>query len=139
MHADPLVPPDGGKVSASEASLFGCFSPRAKVGSVATAPVMQIMPKLLYLCGAVVMPPSVDEVRSDSHEILDVASPLSQVLGFERSGVVDVDVSLSSGSERQVVPLGVVVAKSGLSAAAPREISDFLATLAAAYPGSGVV
>jgi hypothetical protein len=101
MHADPLVPPDGGKVSASEASLFGCFSPRAKVGSVVTTPVMQIMPELLDLCGDVVMPPSVDEARFDSHEILDVASSPSRALGFERSGVVDVDVSLLSGSERR--------------------------------------
>jgi hypothetical protein len=60
----------------------------------------------------VVMPPSVDEVRSDSHVISDVASPPSQALFFEKSCDVDVAVSLSPESKRHVVPIGVGVAKS---------------------------
>jgi hypothetical protein len=38
---------------------------------------------------------SVHEVRFDSHEILAVASPSSQTVGFKKSGVSDVAVSLS--------------------------------------------
>lgn len=85
---DPFVLPDGGKVGASGASLYGCFSPRARVSSAVTAPIMQTMPELLELCGGAIMPPSVEDVRSDSHEISVVASPPSQALGFEKSGVV---------------------------------------------------
>jgi hypothetical protein len=39
------------------------------------------------------MAPSVEEVRKDSLEILVVASPPSQTLGFEKSSVPDVVVS----------------------------------------------
>jgi hypothetical protein len=59
-----------------------------------------------------VMPPSVDEVGSDLHEFSDVASPPSHALGFERSGAVDVVVSLSPESDMQVGEH--VVAKSGV-------------------------
>jgi hypothetical protein len=85
---DPLVPPDIGKVSASGASLYGCFSPHTKVGSVVKAPVMQIMPELLDLCGDVAMPSFVTEARSDSHEISNVAPSKSHALRFVSSVVV---------------------------------------------------
>ena len=140
---DPLVLPDAGKVGASRVGLHGCFSPRARVTSAVSAPVMQIMPGLLESCGDVVMPPSVKEARSDSHEISTLASPPCEALGFERSGVVDVAVSLSPESSRHVVPIGDGVAKSGLLTAVPgavvaREVCGFLANLAAAYPGSAI-
>jgi hypothetical protein len=113
------------------------------VGSTVTAPVIQIMPELLESCGDVVMPPSVDEVQSDSHVISDTASPPSQALGFEKSCDFDVAVSLSPESDRHVVPIGVGVAESGLLATVPgavvaREVCDFLATLVVAFPGSAV-
>jgi hypothetical protein len=66
--ADPLVPPDVGKVDMSGEGLHGCFSPRARVCSSIKAPIMQIMPELLELCGGVLTPPPVEEVRSDLHE-----------------------------------------------------------------------
>jgi hypothetical protein len=94
---------------------------------------MQIMPELLESCGDVVMPPPVDEVKSGSHEISDLASPPSQALDFEKSVIVDAVVSLSPESYRQVVPSGVGIAKSRLSRTVPRvvvtrEVCDFLAT-----------
>ena len=140
--ADPLVLPDAGEVGASRVGL-GCFSPRARATSAVSAPVMHIMPELLESCGDVVMPPSVNEARSDSHEISTLASPPCQALGFERSGVVDAAISLSPESGRHVVPIGDGVAKSGLLAAVPgavvaREVCGFLANLAAAYPGSAI-
>jgi hypothetical protein len=76
------------------ADLYGCFSPFAKGISAVTTPIMLIMPELLELYGGVVMPPSVEKVRSYSHEIFVLASPPSQALSFEKSGVVDVVVSL---------------------------------------------
>jgi hypothetical protein len=101
---------------------------------------MKIMPEILELCGGVLTPPSVEEVRSDSHVSSDVASPTC--LGFEKCDVVDA-VSLSLDSDRQMVPIDDGVPKSGLSAFVPgaivaREVCDFLATLATAYPGSAV-
>ena len=141
--SDPVVLPVVGKVGVCEAGHFGCFSPRAKATAAVMAPIMQIMPELLELCGGVVMSPSAEEVRSDSHEILAVACPPSQVLGFEKSGVVDAAVSLSPESGRQVVLMGDGAAKSGLLATVPgavvaREVCDFLSTMAVAYPGSAV-
>jgi hypothetical protein len=63
-----------------------------------------------------------------------VASPLSQALGFKKSGVVNAAVSLSPESGRSVVPVGDGVAKSGLlPVVVAREVCNFLATLAAAY------
>jgi hypothetical protein len=41
---DPLFLPNVGKVGASPAGLYGCFSPHARKRSMVTAPVMQIMP-----------------------------------------------------------------------------------------------
>lgn len=139
--ADPLVVPDDDKVGTSGASLHGCFSPRARASSVITAPVMQIIPELLELCGGVLSPPSVEEVRPNSHESLDVVSPPCQALAFEKCGVGDVGVSLSSESGTQVVSIADGVAKSGpvptvLGAVVAREVYDFLATLTVAFPGS---
>jgi hypothetical protein len=94
------------------------------------APVMRTMLELLESCGDVVMPPFIDEVRFDSHEILDVASPLSLSLGFERRDVVDIAGSLSHESDRQqVFPIGVGVSKFRLpatvtGAVVAREVSD---------------
>jgi hypothetical protein len=67
------------------------------------------------------------------------ASPLSRSLGFEKSGVVDTAASFSPESGWHVVQFGGEVAKSGLLAEVPgalvaREVCDFLATLAVAYP-----
>jgi hypothetical protein len=77
------------------------------------------------------------DVRFDSHEISVLASPLSRELGFEKSGVINTTVSLSPKSDRSVVPDGDGVNKSKLlpGAIVVREVCDFLATLAAAYPG----
>jgi hypothetical protein len=50
---------------------------------------MQTRPELLELCGGVVMPHSVKEVRFDLHEISAVASPPSQALGFEKSDAIE--------------------------------------------------
>jgi hypothetical protein len=102
---------------------------------------MKIMPEILELCGGVLTPPSVEEVRPDSHVSSDVASPTC--LGFEKCDVVDAAVSLSLDSDRQMVPIDDGVPKSGLSAAVPgaivaREVCDFLATLATTYPASAV-
>jgi hypothetical protein len=102
LPADPLVLPVVGKVGATGASLHGCFSPRARASSVITAPVMKIMPEILELCGGVLTPPSVEEVRPGSHVSSDVASPTC--LGFEKCYVVDAAVSLSLDSDRQMVP-----------------------------------
>jgi hypothetical protein len=102
---------------------------------------MKIMPELLELCGGVLTPPSVEEVRPGSHESSNVVSP--PCLGFEKCDVVDVAVSLSPESDRQMVPIDDGVPKSGLLSAVPeaivaRGVCDFLATLATAYPGSAV-
>jgi hypothetical protein len=72
------------------------------------APVLQITPKLHDLCrgssvaselfefsDGVVMPPFVEVVRSNVHEILVVAYPPSQALSFKKSNVVDYVLSLS--------------------------------------------
>jgi hypothetical protein len=88
---------------------------------------MQIMPELVELCGGVLTPPSVKEVRPVLHESSDVYSPPCQALGFEKCGV-DGKVSLSPEFGRQLVP-GAVVA---------REVCDFLATLVVAFPGSAI-
>ena len=102
------------------------------------APLMQMMPELVELCGEPVLPLSGEQVKAVSSEISVVASPPSQVLDFEKSGVVHGAVSLSHVS----VPVGDVVATSGPLPRAPgslvpKEICDFFATLAAANPGSG--
>jgi hypothetical protein len=65
---------------------------------------------------------------------------VAETLDLEKGGDVDSPVSLSPGSDRQVVPIGEGVAKSGVLTHVPRafvvrEICVFLATLAAAYPG----
>ncbi|KAK1662151.1 hypothetical protein QYE76_050310 [Lolium multiflorum] len=138
---DPLVPPNVGKVGTSGEGLHGCFSPRATVCSAIKAPVMQIMPELLELCGGVVTPPPVEEVRLGSHRLSDPASPPCQAP--EKCVAVDVAVSPSPESGRQVVLIGDGVAKSGLlpivdGAVVAREVCDFLATLAVAYPRSAV-
>jgi hypothetical protein len=86
-RADPLVLPDDGKVGASGAGLHGCFSPRARASSGITAPIMQIMPELVELCGRVLTPPSIKEVRPGLHESSDVYSLPCQTLGFEKCGV----------------------------------------------------
>jgi hypothetical protein len=135
---DPLVLPDVGKVGASGAGLYGCFSPRVGACSAVTAPVMQVMPELQKLCGDAVMPPCAKEVRSDLHEISVVASPSSQALDSEKSDVIDAAVDML------VAPFGDGDAMSGSLSTVPgaivaREVSDFLATLASAYPGSTVV
>jgi hypothetical protein len=101
------------------------------------------MPELLELCSGVLTPPSVEEVRPGSHGFSDVASPLCQAPGFEKSGVDDAPVCPSPESGMQVVPPGDGVAKSGLLPTVPgaivaREVCDFLATLAVAFPGSAV-
>jgi hypothetical protein len=106
--------------------------------SAVMASVMQVMPELQKLRDVVVMPPCANEVRNDLYEISVVASPLSQALGSEKSDVVDAAVDML------VAPFGDGVAKSGLLATVPdaivaREVCDFLATLATAYPGSIVV
>jgi hypothetical protein len=72
---------------------------------------------------------------------LDVVSPPCQALAFEKCGVGDVGVSLSSESGTQVVSIADGVAKSGpvptvLGAVVAREVYDFLATLTVAFPGS---
>jgi hypothetical protein len=54
---------------------------------------MQILPELMELCCGVFTPPSAEEVRPDSHESSDVASP--PCLGLEKCNVVDSAVSLS--------------------------------------------
>jgi hypothetical protein len=93
------------------------------------------------LCGGVVTPPPVEEVRSGSHELSDPASSPCQAP--EKCAAVDVAVSPSPGSGRQVVLIGDGIAKSGLlptvdGAVVAREVCDFLATLAVAYPRSAV-
>ncbi|KAK1612245.1 hypothetical protein QYE76_035918 [Lolium multiflorum] len=133
--ADPLVLPNVGKVGASIAGLHGCFSPRAGASSVITAPVMHIMHELLELCGGVPMPHSIEKVMPDLHESSDVPSPPCQALGFEKCGGV--------GDEVSVIPVDDGVTKSGLLPTVPRavvarEVCDFLATLAVAFPGSAV-
>jgi hypothetical protein len=102
-----------------------------------------VVSKFLELSGSVVMPPSIEEVRSDSHEISVVASPPSQSHSFEKSGVVDVAASLSPESDKHVISFGDDVAKSGLlatvsGAVVTREGCDFFATLATSYPRSAV-
>jgi hypothetical protein len=97
-----------------------------------------LVSKLLELSGDVVMPPSIEEVRFDPHEILAAPSPPSWAPCFEKDGVV---VALSRESDMHVVPFGVGVAKSRLLAAVTgavvaREVYDFLAALVVAYPGS---
>jgi hypothetical protein len=72
-----------------------------------------------------------------------VASPLSQALGFKKSGVVNAAVSLSPESGRYVISIGDGVAKSGQLATVSgvvvvKEVCVFLATLADAYHGSVV-
>jgi hypothetical protein len=99
---------------------------------------MQVMPELQKLCGDAVMPPCAKEVRSDLHEISVVASPSSQALDSEKSDVIDAAVDML------VAPFGDGDAMSGSLSTVPgaivaREVSDFLATLASAYPGSTVV
>lgn len=66
-----------------------------------------------------------------------MASPLSQALGSVKSDVVE-------AVDRLAAPFGDGVAMPGLLPTAPgaivaREVCDFLATLATAYPGSTVV
>jgi hypothetical protein len=105
-----------------------------------------VMPELMELCRGVVVPPSVEELRSGSHEISAVPPSIeevSQALGIEKSGDIDVAVSLSPGSDRHVVPIGDVVVKSGLLATVPetviaRDVCCFLAAFVATYLGSAV-
>jgi hypothetical protein len=59
------------------------------------APVMKIMPELLELCGGVLTPPCVEEVRPGSHESSYVACP----------PCLDAAVSLSPESDRQMIPI----------------------------------
>jgi hypothetical protein len=102
-----------------------------------------VLLELLELSISEVMPSSVEEVRSHSHEISVVASPPSETLGFEKSGVVGVDVSLSFESGGHVVPIADEVARSSLlatvsGAVVAREVFDFLATMVANYPAYDV-
>lgn len=95
----------------------------------------------MELCGGVLTPPYVEEVRPGSHESSDVASP--PCLGFVKCDIVDAAVSLSPEFDRQVASIGDEVSESGLLSAVPgavvaREVCDFLATLAIAYPGPAV-
>jgi hypothetical protein len=138
---DPLVPLDVGKVGTSGEGLHGCFSPLAMVCSTIKALVIQIMLELLELCGGVLTPSPIEEVRSGSHELSDTASAPCQA--HEKCVAVDVAVSPSPESCRQVVLIGDGVTKSGLlptmaGAVVAREVCDFLATLAVAYPRSAV-
>jgi hypothetical protein len=114
--------------------------------------VVEVMPKLHELCGnystvpglhelscGVAMPPSVEEVRPNSHGILVVTSSLSEAFGCDKSGVVDDDAPILPESNMHVVPIGDEVAESGVQGVVvAREVCNFLATLAAAYPGSTV-
>jgi hypothetical protein len=91
----------------------------------------------MELCGGVLTPPSVEEVRPDSHESSDVTSP--PCLGLEKCDIVDAAVSLSPEFDRQVGPIGDEVSESAVpGAVVAREVCDFLATLAIAYPGAAV-
>jgi hypothetical protein len=85
------------------------------------------MPELVELCGGVLTPPFVKEVRPVLHESSDVYSPPCQALGFEKCGV-DGTVSLSPKFGRQLAQSCVIA----------REVCDFLATLVVAFPGSAV-
>jgi hypothetical protein len=81
------------------------------------------------------------KVSRGSHELSDAASPPCQAP--EKCAVVDVAVSPSPESGRQVVLIGDGVTKSGLlptvaGAVVAREVCDFLATLVVAYPRSAV-
>jgi hypothetical protein len=124
--ADTLVLTVVGKVDVTGVSPHGCFSPRAKASSAITDPVMQIMHELLELFGGMLMPPSVEEVSLGSHESSDVPSPLC--LGFEKFDMQI--VSIDDGVPKSDLLSAV------LEAIAAREVCDFLATLAIAYPGS---
>jgi hypothetical protein len=98
-----------------------------------------MVPELMELSGCVVTPLSVKEVRSNSHKISIVASPPSQTLAIQKSGVVNNVDSISLESSRHVVPIGDVVDNSGLLSTVPLgvvglEVCDFLATLVVAYP-----
>jgi hypothetical protein len=62
------------------------------------------VPELLELSGGVDMARSVNEVRSDSHEISIATSSPCQTFGFEKSDVVDAAVSPAPESDRNVVP-----------------------------------
>jgi hypothetical protein len=66
-----------------------------------------VMSELLELCGGMVVPPSIEEVRTGSHEISVVANSLSQALGFEKSGHINAAVYLSHESGMHVVSFGV--------------------------------
>jgi hypothetical protein len=144
------VSSSGGQDVATVQALFPLGSAEPKSSVVETTPglhelcgVSSVVPELLELSGGVVLPPSVEEVRFDSHEISATPSRSSHALGFDKGGVVDVDVPLSPEFDGHVVPTGDGVAKSGplvtvQDAVVAREICDFLATLAVAYPGSAV-
>jgi hypothetical protein len=62
------------------------------------------VPELLELSGGVDMARSVNEVRSESHEILIATFSSSQTFGFEKSDIVDAVISPSPESDRHVVP-----------------------------------
>jgi hypothetical protein len=67
----------------------------------------------------------------------------SQAIGFEKSVVVDAEVSLSPEFGGHMVPIDDGVAKSGLlatvlGAVVAREVCIFLVTLVVTYPGSAV-
>ncbi|XBI96188.1 hypothetical protein VPH35_032508 [Triticum aestivum] len=154
----PLIVPDVNLEDENGDGLHGRFSPRAGVGSplsasegscidVVVAPVLQIMPELLELCGESTPPLSVEQLKVDPLESSVVALPPlpplepSQMLDSEK-GDSDVAMSCSSVSIGQVVPVGdMVVAPRALArvpgALIAKEICHFLATLDAANPGSG--
>jgi hypothetical protein len=72
-----------------------------------------------------------------------MASPLSQALGFEKSCVVDVAVSLSHESGWHVVSIGDGLLSQDYwqqfsKVSSSPKACVFLATLVAAYPGSAV-
>jgi hypothetical protein len=97
------------------------------------------MHELLELCGVMLTPPFVEEVRPDSHEFSGVASLLCQTLDFEKCGVVDDAVSLLPESYKLVISIGDEAAKSELLPTVPRavvarEVCDFLCHLGCCLP-----
>ena len=95
----------GSPLSASEGSCI----------DVVVAPVLQIMPELLELCGESTPPLSVEQLKMDPFEISVVALPPlpplepSQMLDFEEKGDSDVAMSCSFESIGRMVPVGDVV------------------------------
>ncbi|XBH74066.1 hypothetical protein VPH35_101084 [Triticum aestivum] len=149
--------------------LCGCFSPRASgflpcVGSSLTphvlpdfereataevvSPVLQIMRELQVLCGEPISPLSMEQLKLDSLQTLEVDLPCqasnSLPLGIMERGILDVVAIPSYVTIGQVMPVSgmtieplMLAPTSNSNALFAKELCDLLASVEVSRPGLG--